>query len=195
MRASEPVSCWPHKPREWRSTRQPATSFGGSRSTGGPLACNQPMRVRFPPLPPNLPGRPLRSRRQSEKLDKHVRLVPLAPGVTVAEWLRRATVDRSTRVQFSPVTPFLLGGSQVGKASDFESDHAEVRLLPSQPPFFSCGRRSTDQDTRLRTGRLGGSNPPARAISRPVVQGTGHSPPKAGIPVRPRTGRPDFYGA
>ena len=77
-----------------------------SRSTGGPLACNQPMRVRFPPLPPNLPGRPLRSRRQSEKLDKHVRLVPLAPGVTVAEWLRRATVDRSTRVQFSPVTPF-----------------------------------------------------------------------------------------
>ena len=27
---------------------------------------------------------------------------------------------------------------------------------------FSRGRRSTDQDTRLRTGRLGGSNPPAR---------------------------------
>ena len=27
MRASEPVSCWPHKPCEWRSTRQPATSF------------------------------------------------------------------------------------------------------------------------------------------------------------------------
>ena len=106
---------------------------------GGPLACNQPMRVRFPPLPPNLPGRPLRSRRQSEKLDKHVRLVPLAPGVTVAEWLRRATVDRSTRVQFSPVTPFSLGGSQVGKASDFESDHAEVRILPSQPPFFHAG--------------------------------------------------------
>lgn len=24
----------------------------GSRSMGGPLACNQPMRVRFPPLPP-----------------------------------------------------------------------------------------------------------------------------------------------
>ena len=81
----------------------------------------------------------MRSRRQSEKLDKHVRLVPLAPGVTVAEWLRRATVDRSTRVQFSPVTPFSLGGSQVGKASDFESDHAEVRILPSQPPFFHAG--------------------------------------------------------
>jgi hypothetical protein len=29
LRASEPVSCWPHKPCEWRSTRQPATSFGG----------------------------------------------------------------------------------------------------------------------------------------------------------------------
>src|SRR5437667_10210543 len=109
--------------------------FWGSRSTEGPLACNQQMRVRFPPLPPNSPGRPLRSRRQSEKLDKHVRLVPLAPNVAVAEWLRRATVDRSTRVRFSPVTPFSLGGSQVGKASDSESDHAEVRVIPSQPSF------------------------------------------------------------
>jgi hypothetical protein len=79
----------------------------GSRSTGGPLACNQQMRVRFPPLPPDSPGRPLRSRRRSEKPDKHVRLVPLAPSVTVAEWLRRQTVDLSTRVQFPPVTPFL----------------------------------------------------------------------------------------
>src|SRR4030081_663231 len=49
-----------------------------SRSTGGPLACNQQMGVRFPPLPPI---------------------------VTVAEWLRRQTVDLSTRVQFPPVTP------------------------------------------------------------------------------------------
>jgi hypothetical protein len=77
----------------------------GSRSTGGPLACNQQMRVRFPPLPPISPGRPLRSRRRSEKPDKHVRLVLLAPSVTVAEWLRRQTVDLSTRVQFPPVTP------------------------------------------------------------------------------------------
>lgn len=105
LRASEPVSCWPHKPCEWRSIRQPATSFRGSRSTGGLLACNQQMRVRFPPLPPSSPGRPLRSRRRSEKPDKHVRLVPLAPSVTVAEWLRRQTVDLSTRVQFPPVTP------------------------------------------------------------------------------------------
>src|SRR5712664_3275779 len=109
----------------------------GSRSTGGPLACNQQMRVRLPPLPPNLPGRPLRSRRQSEKLDKHVRLVPLAPGVTVAEWLRRATVDRSTRVQFSPVTPFSLGGSQVGKASDFESDQRRFESSPPSQAFHA----------------------------------------------------------
>jgi hypothetical protein len=53
----------------------------GSRSTGGPLACTQQMRVRFPPLPPN------------------------SSSVTVAEWLRRQTVDLSTRVQFPPVTP------------------------------------------------------------------------------------------
>src|SRR5437870_4965610 len=77
----------------------------GSRSTGGLLACNQQMRVRLPPLPPISPGRPLRSRRRSEKPDKHVRLVLLAPTVTVAEWLRRHTVDLSTRVQFPPVTP------------------------------------------------------------------------------------------
>ena len=47
----------------------------------------------------------MRSRRRSEKPDKHVRLVLLAPSVTVAEWLRRQTVDLSTRVQFPPVTP------------------------------------------------------------------------------------------
>src|SRR5579862_8447770 len=63
------------------------------------------MRVRLPPLPPISPGRPLRSRRRPEKPDKHVRLVPLAPTVTVAEWLRRQTVDLSTRVRFPPVTP------------------------------------------------------------------------------------------
>ena len=108
LRASEPVSCWPHKPCEWRSTRQPATSsLWGSRSMGGPLACNQQMRVRFPPLPPSSPGRPLRSRRWSEKPDKHVRLVPLAPIVTVAERFRRQTVDLFTRVPFPPVTPIV----------------------------------------------------------------------------------------
>ena len=34
MRASEPVSCWPHKPCEWRSTRQPATSSLGESFNG-----------------------------------------------------------------------------------------------------------------------------------------------------------------
>ena len=43
--------------------------------------------------------------RRSENLYKHVRLVLLAPIVTVAEWLRRQTVNLSTRVQFPPVTP------------------------------------------------------------------------------------------
>src|ERR1043166_3363815 len=77
----------------------------GSRPTGGRLACTQQMRVRFPPLPPSSPGRPSRSRRQSEKLDKHVRLVLLAPDVAVAEWFRRLVVNQSTRVRFSPATP------------------------------------------------------------------------------------------
>src|SRR5712692_11366982 len=92
----------------------------GSRSTVGPLACNQQMRVRFPPLPPSSPGRPLRSRRRSEKPDKHVRLVLLAPTVTVAEWLRRQTVDLSTRVQFPPVTP-CTGRSFSGQTRAFEA--------------------------------------------------------------------------
>jgi hypothetical protein len=160
LRASEPVSCWPHKPCEWRSTRQPATNFWGSRSTGGPLACNQPttteehsrpyprisrpvrlrpgQRVRLPPLPPSSPGRPLRSRRQSEELDKHVRLVLLAPSVAVAEWLRRATVNRSTRVQFSPVTPFVCrkvtGRSVNGKPRVFEARlECSTHSLPARP--------------------------------------------------------------
>ena len=34
-------------------------------------------------------------------------VAPLAPSVTVAEWLRRQTVDLSTRVQFPPVTPIV----------------------------------------------------------------------------------------
>src|SRR5215831_17911684 len=85
----------------------PQPFLWGSRSTGGPLACNQQMRVRFPPLPPSSPGRPLRSRRWSEKPDKHVRLVPLAPIVTVAERFRRQTVDLFTRVPFPPVTPIV----------------------------------------------------------------------------------------
>ena len=127
LRASEPVSCWPHKPCEWRSTRQPATKFGGVvqredrwpatsrpeakktadliRGQGDQRDFASGQRVQFPPLPPISPGRPLRSRRRSEKPDKHVRLVLLAPSVTVAEWLRRQTVDLSTRVQFPPVTP------------------------------------------------------------------------------------------
>ena len=72
-----------------------------SHASGVQLASPQP-------IPPNSPGRPLRSRRRSEKPDKHVRLVLLAPSVAVAEWLRRQTVDLSTRVRFPPVTPLML---------------------------------------------------------------------------------------
>src|ERR1700734_272752 len=123
----------------------------GSRSTGGPLACNQQMRVQFPPLPPSSPGRPLRSRRRSEKPDKHVRLVPLAPTfstratdtiglrahVTVAEWLRRQTVDLSTRVQFPPVTPICAGVVQ--RRGHFgPNEKMPVRFRP--PVLASWGR-------------------------------------------------------
>ena len=46
----------------------------------GPRIAGPVNGVRFSAPAPITPGRPLRSRRQSEKLEKHVRLVPLAPG-------------------------------------------------------------------------------------------------------------------
>ena len=46
-------------------------------------------------------------KRRSEKPDTEIRALPQAPDVTVAEWLRRWIVAPITRVQFSPVTPFL----------------------------------------------------------------------------------------
>src|SRR5580704_17149296 len=80
------------------------------------------------------PGRPLRSRRQFEKLDKQVRLAPLAPMVTVAEWLRRATVDGSTRVRFSPVTQFTSYWEVVQRPGRGPLKSATaVRVCPSQP--------------------------------------------------------------
>src|SRR5215469_12430242 len=112
---------------------------GGSRSTGGPLACNQQMRVRFPPLPPSSPGRPLRSRRRSEKPDKHVRLVLLAPTVTVAEWLRRQTVDLSTRVQFPPVTPIVRASFK--RIEHFGLNERNAGSIPAACSS-ACGRSS-----------------------------------------------------
>ena len=90
------------------------------------------------------PGRPLRSRRQSEKLDKHVRLVLLAPSVTVAEWLRRATVDRSTRVQFSPVTPFSFPRASFN-GSGYPATNRETWGFESLRPRHFSARRPKDR--------------------------------------------------
>jgi hypothetical protein len=54
-------------------------------------------------------------------------------------------------------------------------------------------RRSTDQDTRLRTERLG-VQIPAGIPFRAIVQRTGRSPPKAEIPVQVRMARPGLRG-
>ena len=117
---------------------------------GGPLACNQQMRVRFPPLPPSSPGRPLRSRRRSEKPDKHVRLVLLAPSVTVAEWLRRQTVDLSTRVQFPPVTPIRAGVVQ--RIEHFgPNEEMPVRFRPPVP--VRVGVAQWDESAGFRSPR------------------------------------------
>ena len=75
----------------------------------------------------------MRSRRRSEKPDKHVRLVLLAPSVTVAEWLRRQTVDLSTRVQFPPVTP--IGGRPKPEAA------GSIPAAHSRFQFRGLGKR------------------------------------------------------
>ena len=140
------------------------------------------MRVRLPPLPPISPGRPLRSRRRSEKPDKHVRLVPLAPSVTVAEWLRRQTVDLSTRVQFPPVTPIwasfngqnasvltkkcrfdsgrlfqcFVGVAQLDESAGFRSPRPLVRFQPLTPDFDirGLGKRINPLGLGPRESRL-----------------------------------------
>src|SRR5260370_27886001 len=90
--------------------------FRESRSTGGPLACNQQMWVRFPPLPPI---------------------------VTVAEWLRRQTVDLSTRVQFPPVTPLVIQNDAgvVQRREHFgPNEETPVRLRPPVPSFLGVAQ-------------------------------------------------------
>ena len=56
LRVSEPVSCWPHKPCEWRSTRQPATKFRTQSVTVAEWLRRQNVdlstRVQFPPVTP-----------------------------------------------------------------------------------------------------------------------------------------------
>src|SRR5260370_31200265 len=132
--------------------------FWGSRSTGGPLPRKQQMRVQFPPLPPNSPGRPLRSRRRSENPDKHVRLVLLAPSVTVAEWLRRATVHRSTRVRFPPVTPICAGVVQWTEHFG-PNEEMPVRFRP--PVLVFRGRSSVGLERGLPKPEAAGSIPAA----------------------------------
>jgi hypothetical protein len=137
-----------------------------SHASGVRLASPQPIRT-------SSPGWPLRSRRRSEKPDTHVRLVLLAPNVTVAEWLRRQTVDLSTRVQFPPVTPTLLGGRPAARTRVFEACYGSSSLpLPAstimRASFNGPGHPATNRES-------GGSSPPARAKSqtarRPIGQG------------------------
>jgi hypothetical protein len=203
----------------------PARNQFSGESFNGRTAGLQPANEgSIPSSSTSSPGRPLRSRRRSEKPDKRVRLVPLAPSVTVAEWLRRQTVDLSTRVQFPPVTP-LLGGRSAARTQVFEACYGSSSLpLPTRsnaqpvnvrhklrPGRSAAGRNSLKVDvdgsspspaTKFHAGvvqrtRIPGYEPgdwrceSSRPYhSRLVVQWTGRSPPKAEIPVRPRTSRP-----
>ena len=139
------------------------------------------------------PGWPLRSRRRSEKPDTHVRLVLLAPDVTVAECLggRPWICPRGFNSLRSPQLCWEVV-QRPGRGS--LKPATAVRVCPSQPES-PRGRRSTDQDTRLRTGRVEVQLLPPTPFRGSSPNWTGHSLPKAEIPVRPRTGRPELFGA
>ena len=111
----------------------------------------------------------------------------------------------------------LLGGSSIGRAVDFGStdsrfdsepprhsgiDQLADRLaltqqvpgsIPGPGTILLCGRRSTGQDTALRTQRREGSNPSARTIFGLSFNWTGHIPPKDAIRVRIPAGRPFLW--
>ena len=61
--------------------------------------------------------------------------------------------------------------------------------IPGPGTILLCGRRSTGQDTALRTQRREGSNPSARTIFGLSLNWTGHIPPKDAIRVRIPAGR------
>ena len=64
--------------------------------------------------------------------------------------------------------------------------------IPDPGAILLCGRRSTGQDTALRTQRREGSNPSARTIFGLSLNGTGLIPPKDAIRVRIPAGRPGW---
>ncbi len=152
--------------------RASGESFRGSRSTVGPLACNQQMGVQFPPLPSSSPGRPSRSRRQSEKLDKHVRLVLLAPNVAVAEWSGGGPWNRPRGFDFlRPPHPFRsrLVFSGIAKLERRRTVNAAMRR------FESCSRSHAGltQPVECRSYKADapGSIPgPRTSFSAPVAQ-------------------------
>src|SRR5208337_5276971 len=127
----------------------PARNQFSGESFNGRTAGLQPANEgSIPSSSTSSPGRPLRSRRRSEKPDKRVRLVPLAPSVTVAEWLRRQTVDLSTRVQLPPVTPVVRASfdgedtSVLTKKCRFDSGRLFQRLVGVAQLDVSAGVRS-----------------------------------------------------
>jgi hypothetical protein len=109
------------------------------------LACNQEAGVRFSAPPPNPPGRPLRSRRWPETPDKHVRLVPLAPTLAVAQWQSGGLWPRPREFDSLRSPHFVRLAAGRGQTIAAESwgprtaAQSVGRSVSGKPPVFEAG--------------------------------------------------------
>ena len=142
-----------------------------------------------------------------------VRFALPAPDVTVAEWLRRWIVTPTTRVQFSPVTPFAKGvrlvesrqslklasgvrfahplplaAGAMGSASDSDSGGSRFEAWAASQIFR--GYRSMDRIERYERSDWGSTPHTRTKVSGRSSNRTGRSAPNAEIGVGIPTGRP-----
>ena len=103
----------------------------------------------------------------------------------MAEWLRRWIVAPTTRVQFSPVTPFEEGGSVSGKPPVFEAGFGRSIRSPPATGRLRHGRRGVPLLGVPLNAEVPGSRPgrPASCLAG-IVQRKGQNATNVQIGVR-----------
>lgn len=132
MRASEPVSCWPHKPREWRSTRQPATKFRSvtGESFNGRTAGLQPADGGSIPSSSTIFVRVANAERE-----------PLTTSVAVAEWIGGGLWNRPRGFNFLRPPQCLYGPSSNGTGPSPPKAEIPVRIRMGRPSIIVANFR------------------------------------------------------